>query len=533
MQKPKQKYRHSSHCYGTVGKLAVAMALVTLSYAKTVDISDGWKNPKHVSLEVKHRKDEISPSIKIIKPRKEKAEDDKGLPTKASIKEGSQCAPLTCTEEEKRLHEAKAMYDAYSIHQQILEKQDNYVQDAGSYFTDTWNSLSNERAGPSSIKVGTDCSGLEAPIIALRNMGVTFDHIFSCENDASCVKTIRANHSPGILYPDIQKRNISKTPYVDLYIAGFPCQPFSVAGKQQGFEDTKGRGDIFFDVLTYIQAKTPKVFILENVEGLVKGQNGRNLRKILKLLRKIMFNGTQAYHIQHKIMDTKEHGIPHSRKRWYCVGIRKDIEGSESFEFPGSIPFPSIDFLLDEDSNKSEPQNINPTMKVNIQNAKDQINQSGGNAETQPFVLDCDAGKNKMTCTYNYSPCLTKSRNRGHWLLHEKRRMNINEMLRLQGIDPTKFVVDVPVAQLGQQIGNAMSVNVIERILVKALEAAKLIRPSSLKGKDSTLDRWENGQGFEQIRSSRRQISKKKNNPKNKERIHKTIMLLNKGKCAL
>ena len=108
--------------------------------------------------------------------------------------------------------------------------------------------------------------------------------------------------------------------------------------------------------------------------------------------------------------------------------------------------------------------------------------------------------------------------------------MNINEMLRLQGIDPTKFVVDVPVAQLGQQIGNAMSVNVIERLLVKALEAAKLIRPSSLKGKDSTLDRWENGQGFEQIRSSRRQVSTKKIKDNPKERIHKTIMLLNKGK---
>ena len=95
------------------------------------------------------------------------------------------------------------------------------------------------------LRVGTDCSGIEAPIQALQNLQVPFEHIFSCDSDASCRKTIEANFPPKHFYDDIRSRDNSKVASVDLYVAGFPCQPFSSAGKKQGFADSQGRGEIF------------------------------------------------------------------------------------------------------------------------------------------------------------------------------------------------------------------------------------------------------------------------------------------------
>ena len=364
---------------------------------------------------------------------------------------------------------------------------------------------------PDCVKVGTDCSGLEAPFIALRNMSVPYEHVFSCDNDANVQKTILANHTPSRLYSDIKFRDVkTDCPYVDVYVAGFPCQPFSVAGKQQGFNDSKGRGNIFHNVREYISVHHPKVFILENVKGLVKMENGRNLKKILKLLRQVTtLDGSSAYEVHHKVLDTKEHGVPHSRPRWYCVGIRKDV-ARQSFVFPEPVSCPTIDAFLDNDSNRSDVRNIptaNKTMLRNIKSAHDRILKSGGSLE-DPHVLDCDAGVNNVTCTHNFSPCITRSRNKGHWLLHKNRRMNIKEMMRLQGINPTKFVVDVSECTLGQQIGNAMSVNVIERVLNQALQAAGLTRKGCLKGKlNPTRDRWANDEGFNEVRSPCRSVS--------------------------
>ena len=85
-----------------------------------------------------------------------------------------------------------------------------------------------QQTAPTIITIGTDCSGMDAPIKALQKLHVEFQHKFSCENDKEAVKTIMANFKPEIMESDIRDRDMKSTPYVDIYVAGFPCQPFSV-----------------------------------------------------------------------------------------------------------------------------------------------------------------------------------------------------------------------------------------------------------------------------------------------------------------
>ena len=291
---------------------------------------------------------------------------------------------------------------------------------------------------------------MDTPIQALQNMKLDFVHKFSSETDNNAIKTIMANFMPEKIEGDITKRELKNTPYVDVYIAGFPCQPFSIAGKQQGFHDEKGRGTVFFHVLKYIQTKRPKVFILENVKGLATMDNGKHMRAILKGLTDIQEKGKQVYFVSHEIMNTKDHGIPHNRPRWYCVGIRKDTyeikkkkpeetpkgeqeerspshqpsketreEGPTPFVFPKAIGCPSIETLLDN-VQIDVPHSTNATVTKNVNKAIDIIRKDGRDPDTEPYIVDCDASPSRTKHMWNISPCITRSRHNGHWITNKQ-----------------------------------------------------------------------------------------------------------------
>lgn len=92
------------------------------------------------------------------------------------------------------------------------------------------------------LRVGTDCSGIEAPIQALMQMNIPFKHVFSSDIDKYCIQSIKANYNPEIIFGDkdgsfkegdITKRDINNVPDIDLYVCGFPCQPFSITGEKK------------------------------------------------------------------------------------------------------------------------------------------------------------------------------------------------------------------------------------------------------------------------------------------------------------
>ena len=153
----------------------------------------------------------------------------------------------------------QALHRAFTQNKAAYPRQSTYIQEQATFFQTPARGDSDPPARR--LTIGTDCSGMEAPLQALANMKIPHDHLFSCDYDPFVQSTIRANFAPRTLFEDVLTRDNRKTPAVDVYVAGFPCQPFSVGGKQQGFADEKGRGIIFWSIGEYITLKRPKIFI--------------------------------------------------------------------------------------------------------------------------------------------------------------------------------------------------------------------------------------------------------------------------------
>jgi DNA-cytosine methyltransferase len=212
---------------------------------------------------------------------------------------------------------------------------------------------------PTKLRVGTDCSGIEAPIQALTQLGIPFTHVFSSDIDKFCIQSIKANYEPQILFGDkdgpfpngnITTRSIDDVPDIDLYVCGFPCQPFSQAGDRKGFKDK--RGNVFWSCLEVIETKQPKYFILENVKGLLghdkpvgtkRGKYGNTFNVIWSALIELEKYG---YKVQWKVMNTRDYGIPQNRERVYFVGTK-----GCNFEWPKKISLPSLELFIDKDDN--------------------------------------------------------------------------------------------------------------------------------------------------------------------------------------
>jgi len=321
--------------------------------------------------------------------------------------------------------------------------------------------------------------------MALQNLNIKVDHLFSCDISAAAKKTIEANYPPKIFYDNLMERDNScaSVPKVDVYVAGFPCQPFSAAGKQQGFSDEAGRGTIFFGVREYIKKKQPKVFILENVSGLLRLKGGEYFRDIMKSLEAL-----KTYNIYWQMLNTKEHGVAQNRKRVYLVGIDKKVDKG-TFTFPEPLPPTSLSELLDPKKGKVDwsmlPPKSSGTAHRNTILALKKLFAAGRDPFNEPWVVDVDSSTDRMKFMYDISPCLTCSRAAGHWITNRGRRMNVREQSRCQAVKYEEMTVAVTERQLGFQLGNAMSVNCLERIFVRLLPAAGLAKASALK------DVWE------------------------------------------
>lgn len=159
-----------------------------------------------------------------------------------------------------------------------------------------------------------------------------FKTIYANELDTAATETFQMNIPIKVDNRDINNVQCSEIPAFDIMLGGFPCQAFSIAGKGEGFNDTKGRGVLFFELERIFKLKKPQVIFLENVKNLVSHDEGRTLDTILKILSK------HGYHVSYKVMNASEYGgIPQNRERIYIVAF-KDLNAHKRFNFPVPVP---------------------------------------------------------------------------------------------------------------------------------------------------------------------------------------------------
>ena len=207
------------------------------------------------------------------------------------------------------------------------------------------------------IKVGTDFSGIGSPEAALKRLGIPHHNVFACDIDKYAEKSFLELNKPDKFYKDITTRDYKEVPQLDLYVAGFPCQSFSLAGKRGGFDDT--RGTLFFNVAEFIKVNQPKCFILENVKGLLSHDSGKTYQTITDVLTNGggTLNGQMGmdtiddglgYHVYTKVLNTKDYGIPQNRERIFIVGFKQ----WRTFNFPVKMPLlKRLKHILEQDVN--------------------------------------------------------------------------------------------------------------------------------------------------------------------------------------
>ena len=146
---------------------------------------------------------------------------------------------------------------------------------------------------------------------ACNDLNISSECVFSSEIDKNAAKSYELNFNENPL-SDITK--VDFIPDFDFLLAGFPCQSFSYAGKQKGFED-KTKGTLFFNILNILKEKKPKYIFLENVRGLTTHDKGKTFETIKDSLNSL------GYNIDYKILNSSEFGVPQNRVRIYIVGV--------------------------------------------------------------------------------------------------------------------------------------------------------------------------------------------------------------------
>jgi len=304
-------------------------------------------------------------------------------------------------------------------------------------------------------------AGVGGMRIAFENAGG--DCLQTCEIDEVALKTYKANYNPSQDHSyvgDIMKLKSKQVPSHDILIAGFPCQPYSIAGLRKGLADDRGK--VFNDILRIIKSKKPKVFLLENVKGITTHDKGETFKYIVDRLEKI------GYHVRTETLNSMAHAnVPQNRERVFIIGFL-DKESAKKFAFPKKITLTAkFSNLLDKRVDAKYYYDNRYDCYVILK--KEMTNKNRVYQWRRHYVRENKSG----VC-----PTLTANMGSGGHnvpliLVGKKiRKLTPRECARLQGFPDTFVLPNIGDSNLYHQFGNSVTVPLIQKIaeeIVKVL----------------------------------------------------------------
>ena len=290
-----------------------------------------------------------------------------------------------------------------------------------------------------------------------------FKTVFANDFEPQCKNTYDLNFRDSkLVVEDIRNIGIDDLPSFDFLLGGFPCQAFSIAGYRQGFNDEKGRGNLFFDIARILEARKPEGFLLENVKNLKSHDGGKTFRIIQETLENL------GYHLKTKVLNSMEYGnIPQNRERVYMVGF-KNKDYSDKFEFPSPVKLTvGIADLLEKDVPEKYYYNGKPL----FEKLKGSVKEDGKVYQwRRQYVRENKSG----VC-----PTLTANMGTGGHnvpIIRDQkgiRKLTPLECARIQGFPSDYKIPKLADSALYKQFGNSVSVPVIEAVgrqMMKAMD---------------------------------------------------------------
>ena len=304
------------------------------------------------------------------------------------------------------------------------------------------------------ITLGSLFSGIGGIDLAFAQAGCKV--LWAVEWDSACCKTYRHNyHDTQLFESDIRHIDPTRLPRIDILSAGFPCQSFSVAGKQQGFSDP--RGHMFYEVGRFIAALSPRFVFLENVPNLMEHDNGKSFLVVHNVLSDL------NYSIRYRVLRASEYGgLPQIRDRIYIIAFREQ-EDCDRFCFPERIPLDkTISAILHREVKQKDLyyyKKEDPFYKKAFQivSRKDSVYRVYHDSIKITQNKMCPTLTASMGTQKNQIPLIKDD--------YGIRKLTVRECLDFQGFpDSYYFPRTISINDAYKQIGNTVCVPVVKRI---------------------------------------------------------------------
>ena len=306
-------------------------------------------------------------------------------------------------------------------------------------------------------------AGLGGFRISLESLGAKC--VYSNEWDIHAQKVYAENFGD-TPEGDITKVDEKTIPNHDILCAGFPCQAFSISGKQRGFEDS--RGTLFFDVARIVKEKMPKVVFLENVKNFASHDDGRTLQVVKATMEEL------GYTFYQKVLNAVDYGVPQKRERIYMICFRNDLNVA-SFKYPKPFPLTRHveDFLLDDETLVSKLYVDRPDTIFN-----GQPDDRYSNSSIRLGIVNKGGQGERIYSTKGIAITLSAygggafAKTGGYLVNGRARKLHPRECARIMGY-PDSYKIAKNTNQAYKQFGNSVVIDVLQYIGIEIGKSLK------------------------------------------------------------